>query len=355
MAEHLPGFRLLAFIRPIAYNPSVNKTDESQEYRKLPSVDELLRHEQAAELLRRYPRGTVTDGLREALARAREGIAAGGNAADSRAIVDSAEQIIASAYARSLRRAINATGVIIHTGLGRARLCAEAVEAVAEAARDHSTLEIDLETGKRGSRQEHVIGLLTELTGAESALVVNNNAGAVLLAINTLARGGEVIVSRGQLVEIGGSFRLPDIIARAGARVVEVGTTNRTRVSDYDDAIRAHAKPGATPTELFVAGKRQAFRNLNGWTQQIEPESDEALDLVMKNIEAYRIPNSRTHQRWLFRRMQEVIDEHATGVPLGALRRDTYERVAQTIVATGFLPQAPTYAEFYRDCRAAFR
>jgi len=140
-------------------------------------------------------------------------------------------------YRGSLRPAINATGVIIHTGLGRAVLCEEAVEALLAVASGHSTLEIDLVSGKRGSRQQHVSKLLAELTGAEAALVVNNNAGAVFLAVNSLARDREVVVSRGQLVEIGGSFRMPDIVRHAGARLVEVGTTNCTRIADYADAI----------------------------------------------------------------------------------------------------------------------
>ena len=139
----------------------------------------------------------------------------------------------------SLRRAVNATGVIIHTGLGRAVLCERAVEALVAVAQGHSTLEIEVHSGKRGSRQEHVSGLLTNLTGAESALVVNNNAGAVFLAVNSLARNLDVVISRGQLIEIGGSFRMPDIIRHAGGKLVEVGTTNRTRILDYEAAVNA--------------------------------------------------------------------------------------------------------------------
>jgi len=137
----------------------------------------------------------------------------------------------------SLRRAINGSGIILHTGLGRAVLSEQARQAIQNAAEGHCTLEIDTATGKRGSRQDHVSGLLTELTGAESALVVNNNAAAVILAVNTLALAREAIISRGQLVEIGGSFRMPEIIERAGAKMIEVGTTNRTRIRDYEKAI----------------------------------------------------------------------------------------------------------------------
>jgi L-seryl-tRNA(Ser) seleniumtransferase len=138
---------------------------------------------------------------------------------------------------RSLRRAINATGVVLHTGLGRAVLSKAAADAVAEAARNHSLLEIDPESGERGSRLAHVAGLLRELTGAEDALVVNNCAAAVFFAVGALAAGREVVIARGQLVEIGGSFRIPDVIRSAGARLVEVGTTNKVRLRDYAEAI----------------------------------------------------------------------------------------------------------------------
>jgi L-seryl-tRNA(Ser) seleniumtransferase len=144
--------------------------------------------------------------------------------------------------APSLRRVLNATGVILHTNLGRAPLAAAARAAVARAAEGYGNLELDLASGSRGSRQDHVAGLVAELTGAEAALVVNNGAGAVLLAVAALAGGGEprdVVVSRGQLVEIGGGFRIPDVVAQSGARLVEVGTTNRTRLADYERALAA--------------------------------------------------------------------------------------------------------------------
>ena len=140
-------------------------------------------------------------------------------------------------HAPSLQPAINATGIILHTGLGRARLAPEASNALLQVAMGHANVEIDRETGQRGSRREHVQGLLCELTGAEDATVVNNCAGAVFLAVNALAAGREVIISRGELVEIGGAFRMPDIIRASGATLVEVGTTNRTRLSDYRNAI----------------------------------------------------------------------------------------------------------------------
>jgi len=207
------------------------------EYRKLPSVDELLRDDAVRDALGSRSRESVAEALRRALTCARESIARGVTAPSRAALVSVAIADLDSMSRMSLRRAINATGIIIHTGLGRAALSRAAQEAVADVAGGHSTLEIDVETGKRGSRLSHVSELLRELTGAPEALVVNNNAAAVLLAVNTLAKRREVLVSRGQLVEIGDSFRLPDIIRSAGAKLREVGTTNRTRLSDYADAI----------------------------------------------------------------------------------------------------------------------
>ena len=193
--------------------------------RDLPSVDELARG--------------VDDPLavaaaRVVLARAREEIRAGAEPGDLEARVQ--EELGAARTAR-LRRALNATGVIVHTNLGRAPLAEAALERVREVGRGYSNLEYDLSAGTRGSRQDHVAGVLRRLTGAEAALVVNNNAAAVLLALAALAEGREVLVSRGELNEIGDGFRIPDVLARSGARLVEVGTTNRTRAADYDRAI----------------------------------------------------------------------------------------------------------------------
>jgi L-seryl-tRNA(Ser) seleniumtransferase len=200
------------------------------ELRDLPSVDELLRDERLAGA----PRGLVVDAARRALARAREEIRAGQDPGD---LVVRAEQELASSTSFRLRRVLNATGVIVHTNLGRAPLAEAALERVSEAARGYSNLEYDLREGTRGSRQDHVAELLRELTGAEAALVVNNNAAAVMLALAALAEGREVLVSRGELIEIGDGFRIPDVLERSGARLVEVGTTNRTRAADYERAI----------------------------------------------------------------------------------------------------------------------
>ena len=198
--------------------------------RDLPSVDELLRDERLAT----KPHDLVVAVARTVLTRARLEIGAG---ADPGAIVDRVLEELARARRPSLRRVLNATGVLVHTNLGRAPLADAALARVVEVGGGYSNLEYDLERGERGSRQDHLAELLGRLTGAERALVVNNNAAAVLLALAALAEGREVVVSRGELIEIGDGFRIPDVLARSGARLVEVGTTNRTRASDYEAAI----------------------------------------------------------------------------------------------------------------------
>lgn len=190
--------------------------------RALPSVDAALGLPEIAEFLERHPRGVVVDAVRAVLAdRRKHAAGADGLAAD-----------VSAAMVPSLRAAINATGVVLHTNLGRAPLADEAV-AAAVAVAGYSTLEWDPATGQRGSRHTHVVDHLRALTGAEDACVANTNAGAVLLALVALASGREVVVSRGQLVEIGGGFRIPEVLAASGCRLVEVGTTNRTRIDDY--------------------------------------------------------------------------------------------------------------------------
>jgi L-seryl-tRNA(Ser) seleniumtransferase len=198
--------------------------------RDLPSVDELLRDERLAA----EPHDLVVTAARTVLARARLEIGAG---ADPGVIADRVLEELARARRPSLRRVLNATGVLVHTNLGRAPLADAAIARVVEVGGGYSNLEYDLERGERGSRQDHLAELLGRLTGAEAALVVNNNAAAVLLALAALAEGREVVVSRGELIEIGDGFRIPDVLARSGARLVEVGTTNRTRASDYEAAI----------------------------------------------------------------------------------------------------------------------
>jgi L-seryl-tRNA(Ser) seleniumtransferase len=203
--------------------------------RDLPSVDRLLADERLRALADEHGHELVLAAARAALARAREEIQAGFEQEDlpARAIME-----LDRLLAPRLRRVINGTGVVVHTNLGRAPLSEYALDRVRAVGRGYSNLEYDLDAGARGSRQDHLATVLRDLTGAEAALVVNNNAAAVLLALASLAEGREVVVSRGELVEIGDGFRIPDVLTRSGARLIEVGTTNRTRLADYERAVR---------------------------------------------------------------------------------------------------------------------
>ena len=271
---------------------SGSKTDL---YRKLPSVDELLRTPVIANLISREGPAAVTESARVVLSRLREEI---GTALLDGESLDLALSGIASAVERELRQAlryslrtvINATGVILHTNLGRAPLSHAAIDHIREIATTYSNLEFDLETGERGKRDIHVDRLFQKLLSEEAAelpsagragtpvptlnatIVVNNNAAAVLLALNTLADGGEVIVSRGELVEIGGSFRIPDVMAKSNAILREVGTTNRTRISDYERALNER-------TRLILRVHRSNFQ-ITGFTEQ--PRIEDLVALAKK-------------------------------------------------------------------------
>jgi L-seryl-tRNA(Ser) seleniumtransferase len=217
----------------------------------LPAVGSLLNEPAYRRLQERYPRGLVADAIRDQLAAERDsGVLADGDRLASVAVQ------LASWTAPRLRRVINGTGVLLHTNLGRAPLSKAAAAAAAEAGAGYSNLELDLASGRRGDRHALVSDLWQRLTGAEAALVVNNNAAAVLLALTALGRGREVIVSRGEQVEIGGSFRMPDVMRLSGARMVEVGTTNRTRPADYEAAIgpRTAAVLRVHPSNFRVTG-----------------------------------------------------------------------------------------------------
>jgi L-seryl-tRNA(Ser) seleniumtransferase len=211
-------------------------------FRQIPSLDALLREQAAEALVREYGHQAVAAAGRAVLDEVRSGIA--GQAPDAPAPDPSPDALIhrlkdklSRKFRPSLGPAINATGIIMHSGLGRAVLSEDAAEALLAVAHGYSTLALDLETGRRTSRDRHVESILRELTGAEAATVANNNAAATVLILNTLAQGKEVIVSRGQLVEIGGSFRLPDVMKTSGAILREVGTTNKTHLRDYEEAI----------------------------------------------------------------------------------------------------------------------
>ncbi|MEW5722556.1 MAG: L-seryl-tRNA(Sec) selenium transferase [Thermodesulfobacteriota bacterium] len=240
--------------------------------RRLPKVDQLLEEPQIKELLGTMPRALVLKAVRESLEELRARILSGDPSVDaaklSPPLLATDMATAAAAFNRpNLRRVVNGTGVIIHTNLGRSLMAEEAVEAIRNAARHYSNLEFDLAAGRRGSRYVHVEGLLRDLTGAEAALVVNNNAAAVLLALEALAKGREVIVSRGELVEIGGSFRIPEVMARSGAVLVEVGATNKTHLRDYEGALGPN-------TALLLKVHQSNFRMI-GFTAQVE-----ASDLV---------------------------------------------------------------------------
>ncbi|MCG6916665.1 MAG: L-seryl-tRNA(Sec) selenium transferase [Deltaproteobacteria bacterium] len=210
--------------------------------RSLPAVDELLRQEALIDAVQTYPRTLVVRAIRKVLDRNRQAILKGQlvleqEEFDQVSLVNEILEELECLASFTLRRVVNGTGIIVHTNLGRSLLCQDALDRLQLIGSGYSNLEYDLAEGKRGSRYEHAEAILCEITGAEGALVVNNNAGAVVLALNTLAQGREVVVSRGQLVEIGGSFRIPDIMARSGARLREVGCTNRTHLNDYEKAI----------------------------------------------------------------------------------------------------------------------
>jgi L-seryl-tRNA(Ser) seleniumtransferase len=232
--------------------------------RQLPSVDRLLQGLDAAGALAGYPRSLVVACVRAAVERTRAGLREGRIAPSSVSLewlVGEARALLAERAAPTLVPAINATGVILHTNLGRAPLCEEAVEAVVAAA-GYAVLEVDPVTGERGSRQRHVDALLRELTGADAACAVNNNAAAVLVSLAALAAGHEVVVSRGELIEIGGSFRIPEIMAASACRLVEVGTTNKTYLRDYEAAL--------TPqTALLVKVHRSNFA-MHGFVHEVE-------------------------------------------------------------------------------------
>ncbi len=207
--------------------------------RELPSVDRLLKTAVAADLMSVYGRSLTVESLRQRLDTARQHILSGQtkDIPTNAILVDEARLWLESFLAPTLQPVINGTGVIVHTNLGRAPLSQAARVAVEKAAQGYSTLEYDIASGQRGSRAVHAEQLLIRLTHAEAALVVNNNAAAVLLMLTALCQGKEVIISRGQLVEIGGGFRIPDVMAQSGAKLVEVGTTNRTHLKDYTQAI----------------------------------------------------------------------------------------------------------------------
>jgi len=229
--------------------------------RQLPAMDRLLLLPATQPLLEQFPRAKVREALEGALASAREAILAGAEPPGEDSLVDAGKEILLAADRPRLVRAINATGIILHTGLGRAVLPGPAIDAVAREMRGYCVLAADRETGERFERDVPMAERLCALTGAEAATVVNNNAGATLLVLAALAKGKEVVVSRGQLVEIGGSFRLPSILDQAGARMMEIGTTNRTHLADYKKAI--------TPETAILLRVHTANYRIEGFTAEV--------------------------------------------------------------------------------------
>jgi len=245
--------------------------------RKIPKVDSILRNEMWREL-RHYPEDLAKTHLREVLGEVRDTIKAGKTDPfpDADAIIAETARRTARTLSPALRRVINGTGVVIHTNLGRAPLAPSAIDRLLAVASGYSNLEYNLEKGERGDRHTHSVSLLTRLTGAESAVVVNNNAAAVLLVLNTLAEGKEVIIGRGELVEIGGSFRIPEVMKKSGAVLREVGTTNRTFTDDYERAINEN-------TGLIMKAHTSNYR-IKGFVH--EATSDELSALATR----YKIP-----------------------------------------------------------------
>jgi len=246
---------------------------ETKPARQLPAVHELIK-QAAAGRERSYPAGLLTAAARQVLAEWRRAILEQGEAPpDLDELVQEVREWAETRLRPSLRPVINATGVVLHTNLGRAPLSIEACAAIERVARSYCNLELNLQDGKRGSRYEHVERLLTTLTGAEAALVVNNNAAAVLLVLDSLARGREVVVSRGELVEIGGSFRIPEVLARSGAILKEVGTTNKTHPWDFERAI-------GPETAMLLKVHPSNYR-IMGFTCQVA--DDELVSLAAKH------------------------------------------------------------------------
>jgi L-seryl-tRNA(Ser) seleniumtransferase len=233
-------------------------------FRHLPSVDKVLSEERISELAKDYPHDLLVDLVRQCLERERLSIAAGHPCASMGEIVSSVYAQLRVLGKPSLSRVVNASGVILHTNLGRAPLSEESLATMEAASKGYCNLEFNLDSGTRGSRNVHVEGLLCQLTGAEAALVVNNNASGVLLGLTALARRKEVIVSRGQAVEIGGGFRIPDVMRQSGAKLIEVGTTNCTYIDDYEQAV--------TPRTAALMRVHSSNFQLMGFTSEVTLE-----------------------------------------------------------------------------------
>ena len=232
------------------------------QFRNLPSVDSVLSHDDVTTASQSFDRDWVVSVVREELETARDGIRRGGEPANVERIASLVCRRLHDTIRAEPRQVINATGVVIHTNMGRAPLSRAAIEASNQTAQGYSSLELDLKTGRRGSRQSRLQSLLRQITGAEAALAVNNNASAMLLGLSALAAGKEVVVSRSEAVEIGGGFRVPDVLRQSGGTLVDVGTTNRTYVRDYEEAVTEN-------TAAFLKVHASNFR-VEGFTASVE-------------------------------------------------------------------------------------
>lgn len=250
----------------------------NQRLKNLPSVDELLKTETIIKWLKNHPRALIVKAVREAIERFRSEIIASQSAVSYSIedILGAAHKLLVKSMTNNLRPVINGTGVVLHTNLGRAPLSQKAIDHIISIAQGYSNLEYDLINGSRGKRYSHIRNIIKDITGAEDGIVVNNNAAAVLLCLSSLANGKETIVSRGELVEIGGSFRIPEILAQSGSILKEVGTTNKTRISDYLSAIKDN-------TSLFLKVHQSNFK-IMGFTEEVSIE--ELIQLSKK----YNIP-----------------------------------------------------------------
>ncbi len=243
-------------------------TDSRSElFRKIPAVDRLLEAPEIKGISANYPRSLILRSINEILSETRKGIEKGeitkeGMAMDQNNIIAMIAERLRLVSRSSLRNVINATGVVIHTNLGRSLLAESVIDKFKAISSGYSNLEYDIEMGKRGSRYTHVEGILKELTSAEAAMVVNNNAAAVLITLETMAKDREVIISRGELVEIGGSFRIPDVMRKSGARMIEVGTTNKTHLKDYEEAI--------TPETAAILKVHKSNFQIVGFNEEVE-------------------------------------------------------------------------------------
>lgn len=248
--------------------------------RRIPKVDDLLKHDKWRLLAGSFPEAILKSALRSCLDQLRQDIKQGRESSvpSIEKIFESTEKIAVRETTPLLKRVINGTGIIIHTNLGRSLLADPAIEAIKNTASYYTNLEYNLQVGERGDRHIHCLKILKKLTGAEDALIVNNNAGAVLLVLNTVAEGKEVIISRGELIEIGGSFRIPDVMKKSGAILKEVGTTNRTHLKDYEQAV-------TSSTGLFMKAHTSNFV-IKGFTHHIKTEEMVSLGLKY-NIPTY--------------------------------------------------------------------